>query len=51
MRTRDRLIAKGFSEQECARVRMPIGLDIGARLPDEIAVSIAAELVAWMRKP
>jgi xanthine/CO dehydrogenase XdhC/CoxF family maturation factor len=29
---------------------MPIGADIGARLPDEIAVAIAAELVAWRTK-
>jgi xanthine dehydrogenase accessory factor len=46
-RTRQRLEAKGFSEADRARVRMPLGLDIGARTPDEIAVSIAAELVAW----
>jgi len=46
-RTRKRLEAKGFSEADRARVRMPIGVDIGARLPDEIAVSVAAELVAW----
>jgi xanthine/CO dehydrogenase XdhC/CoxF family maturation factor len=28
---------------------MPVGLAVGARLPDEIAVAIAAELVAWRR--
>lgn len=50
-RTRQRLEAKGVSEVDRARVRMPIGVDIGARLPDEIAVSIAAELVAWRKKP
>jgi xanthine dehydrogenase accessory factor len=50
-RTRQRLEAKGFSEADRARIRMPLGLDIGARLPDEIAVSIAAELVAWRKKP
>jgi xanthine dehydrogenase accessory factor len=50
-RTRQRLEAKGFSESERARVRMPLGVDIGARLPDEIAVSIAAEMVAWRKKP
>lgn len=50
-RTRQRLEAKGVSEAERARVRMPIGIDIGARLPDEIAVSIAAELVAWRKRP
>jgi xanthine dehydrogenase accessory factor len=48
-RTRDRLAAKGFPEADIARVRMPLGVDIGARLPDEIAVSIAAEMVAWAR--
>ncbi len=50
-RTRQRLLHKGFSEESCARVRMPVGLPIGARLPDEIAVSIAAELVAFRRAP
>ncbi len=45
-RTRARLEAKGVREEDRARVRMPIGLDIGARSPEEIAVSIAAELVA-----
>lgn len=50
-RTRQRLEARGVSEADRARVRMPIGIDIGARLPDEIAVSIAAELVAWRKRP
>jgi xanthine dehydrogenase accessory factor len=48
-RTRQRLEAKGFPESDRARVRMPVGADIGARTPDEIAVAIAAELVAWRR--
>jgi len=48
-RTRERLEAKGFPAEDVARVRMPLGVDIGARLPDEIAVSIAAELIAWSR--
>ncbi len=48
-RTRQRLETKGFPEADRARVRMPLGLDIGARLPDEIAVAIAAELVAWRK--
>ncbi len=48
-RTRKRLLHKGFSEADAARVRMPVGVAIGARLPDEIAVSIAAELVAFLR--
>jgi xanthine/CO dehydrogenase XdhC/CoxF family maturation factor len=29
---------------------MPIGLDVGARLPDEIAVAIAGELLAWKKR-
>ncbi|HWL85122.1 MAG TPA: XdhC/CoxI family protein [Polyangiaceae bacterium] len=48
-RTRDRLEAKGFSMEDRARVRMPIGADIRARLPEEIAVAIAAELIAWKK--
>jgi xanthine dehydrogenase accessory factor len=48
-RTRDRLEAKGVPVADRERVRMPIGIDIGARVPDEIAVAIAGELVAWRR--
>jgi xanthine dehydrogenase accessory factor len=48
-RTRDRLEAKGFAKGDLDRVRMPIGLHVGARLPEEIAVAIAAEMVAWRR--
>jgi xanthine dehydrogenase accessory factor len=39
------LSAEGFSKQDLARVHCPIGLDIGAETPDEIAVSILAELI------
>jgi xanthine dehydrogenase accessory factor len=46
-RTRDRLEAKGFAPADIARVRMPVGVEVGARSPAEIGVSIAAELVAW----
>jgi xanthine dehydrogenase accessory factor len=49
-RTRQRLEAKGFSEADRARVRMPIGADIGARTPDEIAVAIASEMIAWRKQ-
>jgi xanthine dehydrogenase accessory factor len=44
-RTRERLRAKGAPEVDVARVRMPVGIDIGARRPAEIAVAIASELV------
>lgn len=47
VRTRERLVAKGFAEADVARVRMPLGLSIGARSPAEIGVSIAAELIGW----
>ncbi len=49
-RTRDRLEAKGFTDADRERVRMPLGVHVGARLPDEIAVAIAAEMVAWRRQ-
>ncbi|HSQ63149.1 MAG TPA: XdhC family protein [Polyangiaceae bacterium] len=48
-RTSDRLEAKGFSKEDRERVRMPIGVHVGARLPEEIAVAIAAEMVSWRR--
>lgn len=45
-RRRDRLRADGFSETDLARIAGPIGLDLGGRLPAEIAVSILAEVIA-----
>ena len=41
----DRLRAIGMTDAELARLRSPIGLDLGARTPEETAVSIAAELI------
>jgi xanthine dehydrogenase accessory factor len=46
-RTRQRLSVKKVPTQDLDRVRMPLGVDIGARTPDEIAVSIAGQLIAW----
>ena len=41
-----RLRELGLTETELARLRAPIGLDIGARTPEETAVSVAAEIIA-----
>jgi xanthine dehydrogenase accessory factor len=46
----ERLSAEGFADTEIARIHAPIGIDIGAVSPAEIAVSILAEIVADLRK-
>ena len=48
-RRRAWLLAHGVSEQELGSLHAPIGLDIGADEPGEIAVSILAEIVAVRR--
>jgi xanthine dehydrogenase accessory factor len=41
----DRLREVGMTEPELSRLRSPVGLDLGARTPEETAVAIAAELI------
>jgi len=46
---RERLVAKGMTEDELGRLSAPIGLDIGALTPEETALSIMGEIVAHRR--
>jgi xanthine dehydrogenase accessory factor len=43
---RDLLREEGFSDEELARIRTPIGLDLGGKSSSEVALSILAELVS-----
>jgi xanthine dehydrogenase accessory factor len=43
--TQKRLIEQGFREEELGRVHSPIGLELNAETPEEIAVSILAEII------
>lgn len=45
----DRLRASGVAAEKLARVRAPVGLDIGAVTPEEVALAILAEIVAERR--
>lgn len=55
----EELRSMGFTEEDLARIRSPLGLDLGGKSPQEIALSIAAGLVAartgrgggWMDAP
>jgi xanthine dehydrogenase accessory factor len=46
----DRMKAEGFDDAALSRIHAPIGLDIGAESPAEIALSIAGEIVQALRK-
>lgn len=46
----DELRAEGWRDEEFARISCPIGLDIGAESPEEIAIAIVAEIVRFRRR-
>ena len=46
----ERLVVLGFTEAEIARLHAPVGLDIGARSPAEIALSVMAEITQVLRQ-
>lgn len=48
---RARLSEAGFSDQAIERIHCPIGLDIGAVTPEEIALAIASEVILAFRGP
>lgn len=48
---RDRMKAAGIPDERFARVHGPVGLDIGAVSPAEIAVSIMAQVIERLRNP
>lgn len=47
----ERLQEAGLSKEQISRIDAPIGLDIGAATPEEIAVSILGQIIAALRKP
>lgn len=47
----DRLGSAGFTAAEIARIEAPIGLDIGAKSPAEIAIAILAQMTERLRRP
>lgn len=49
-RTREKLLAAGFTEDDLARIHSPIGIPILAETPEEIAISVAAELIEHRAK-
>ncbi len=45
--TYNRLLNSGYTEEDLQRIYSPIGLSIGAQSPEEIAISICAQLIQW----
>lgn len=47
----ERLTEAGYTPVEIARIKCPIGIDIGAQTPAEIAISVMAEVIGAVRGP
>ena len=47
----ERLKIAGFSDEQIARINGPIGLDIGAKSPAEIALAVMGQITMTLRKP
>jgi len=47
---REKLVADGIAPEAIDRIKAPAGLDLGAIMPEEIAVSIPAEITG-LRRP
>jgi xanthine dehydrogenase accessory factor len=46
----ERLRAAGITEAQIARIHAPVGLDIGAKTPAEIAISVLAQVTQVLRE-
>lgn len=46
----EQLLAEGYPKEKLDEVRAPIGLDIGAQTPEEIAISILSEVIKYKRQ-
>ena len=47
----ERLTSAGFTPEEMSRIHAPVGADIGAKSPAEIAISILAQITERLRRP
>lgn len=50
LKVREALLQQGFTPEQLDRVHSPVGLDIGAETPEEIAIAILGEIISVMKK-